>query len=410
MKQSGYLNRQKKSGQIIPELLTIKIILLALVLLNSTATILSDEPVFSGIVESNGTTYSTPYGGFTWNAEQFANIRMKAAVGSRGVIHAAVNTSASSAKEEELHTDAELERLYMSIRGEKIDIDAGYMRIPFGYGQGFKPSDLINPQNPLYPEARLQGALGTTIAFYHFEDYKYQIFAADRKNPYQQYSGYSRPLAGLSGDYHSSLFSIQALYALQQPVDRGSGVPVHYGGFSLKFDAIAGFALDTLYSHDGQNNPEYDGLQAAIGVDYSILKGDLYLMLQYLYNGDGYLDNDDDLSDLYGTDQWDQSPPEERVSVKGYSDLYRKHYLFFNTVYNISDFTRVSGIVLLNMEDFSLLPFIKSEHEPFQGLTLNLTVRIPVDQWLLTDGDKGELGPHHTGYNSAILFSAAMKF
>ncbi|HRX16945.1 MAG TPA: hypothetical protein P5123_11585 [Spirochaetota bacterium] len=385
-------------------------ILLTIMLASTSSTLIADQPVISGISESSVKAGDTCYTGYTWMAEQFANIRMQADLNDKGAIHAAVNAGVSSDKEKKTTTNIEIERLYMSIYGEKSDISTGFMRIPFGYGQAFKPSDFINPQNPLYPEARLKGVLGASAQFYHIQDFKIQLFAADRSDSAHYMEERSILAGGPSLDYHNSLFSIQTLYAIQQPIDRSSNSPVHFAGLSLKFDATAGFAIDTLYAHDGEDSGEPDGLKAAFGVDYSLLKGKLYLLMQYFYNGTSSLKSSDKLDKLYGSDDWYKLPPYDRIPVNGFHEYYRRHYLLLNGVYNLSDYTSISAIIVANIEDYSLIPSIRIEHQPFQGLTLGLTFRKPIDPYIINDGSKGELGPHHTGYKNQLLIDASMRF
>jgi hypothetical protein len=368
------------------------------------------EPIFSGIVESNATGLNGDYNGTTWSAEEFANLRMRVNIGEKAKVYAAVNASATSAEEQEFDTYAELERLYSSVGNDYFGLDAGYMRIAFGYGQAFKPSDFLNPPNPVYPEARPKGTLGSTLSFYPADGIKLQMFAADRKNPYSMYPGFSRPLGGLMGEVHASFLSIQALYAAQKPEERGSKQAVSYGGLSLKFDAIFGIALDSMYTYNGGGHLSVKDLQAALGIDYSFFNGDLYFLVQYFFNGDGYLNPNDDLNDLYGYDTWDEIKLDQRIPLSGFSDFYRKHYAFLSAMYSVSDYTRISVSILSATEDLSFLPALNVEHEPFQGMTVSLTARVPVDRHVLNGGEYGELGPEFTGITMYFLGSVKYKF
>ncbi len=370
----------------------------------------ASQAVFSGSVESNGTTADSTINGFSWYAEQFANIRMNFDVGEKVRVYTALNAKAVSGKEEKLDTQSEIERLYFSFREEKYDISAGFMRMAFGYGQAFKPSDFLNPPNPLYPDARQKGALGAIASYYPTDTAKIQIFGADRTDPYERYEGFTRPLAGAAAERHTTRLSAQILYAIQRSEQRSSHLPVNYCGASLKFDAVAGFALDTLYTYDGKDAPSAEGLQFAFGADYSMLKGDLYFLGQYFYNGDGVLDSDEDLADLYGSDEWNSLPVDERIPLKGFADFYRKHYLYFLTSYSFSDYTRLNASALAAVEDLSFLPELEMEHEPFQGMTLSLGLRLPMDPQRFGGSQRGELGADHSAYSISFLGSARLKF
>ena len=373
--------------------------------------VISAEPRFSGVVESNAKAAAGNGREFLWEMEQFANIRRMAEDGENTVFLVALNASAVSANDRELGTGAEVERLYVSIRSGMNDIDAGYMRIPFGYGQAFRPTDILNPPDPLFPEARPRGVLGALWAAYPSDSLKIQLFGADRNDPFKPYPGYSTPVGGASGEIHTPELSFQFLFALQGQKENSADPPVAgYYGFSLKFDAVAGFTVEALLSRTDRDAGFNEQLQFAAGVDYSLLRGKLYLLAQYYFNGKGYLDADDKLSDLYGTAEWEKLSPGERVPVPGFADYYRKHYLFTSAAYAASDYTRITLDLLAALEDGSFLPAVTAEHEPVQGMTLSLTARVPLDMHTLGGSRKGELGPEHAGYEGMLRGSVKVRF
>jgi hypothetical protein len=197
---------------------------------------------------------------------------------------------------------------------------------------------------------------------------------------------------------------------MQAPDAQGSQIPVNYCGFSLKFDAGAGFALDTLYTFESTDVLALKGLQFAFGADYSLFDGDFYALFQYFFNGDGVLESDDELSDLYGTDDWADLDMVSRYPAGGYSEFYRRHYLFTSLIYSVDDYTRINGSLLSSLSDQSFLPAVTLEHEPFQGMTLSLTARVPLDLHTLGGGRRGELGPDNFGYTASIRGSVKMRF
>jgi hypothetical protein len=369
----------------------------------------ADDPEFSGKVETNAQSFDSTYGGTDWILEQYANFRMDVDVNDSTTVYTAVNANAAATSRDELTTGAELERLYFLVRTDTADFYSGYMRIPFGYGQAFRPTDIFNPPNPLFPDARPKGALGALVALYPFGDWKIQLFGADRTNPYEVYDDYNRPIAGSSGEIHTSEISSQTLYAVQSPEQHESNL-YHYFGQSFKFDLVAGFAIDTLYAYDSRGSLTTDELEFAFGADYSILDGDIYFLLQYFFNGDGILESDQNLDDLYGTDQWRDIPIEERYPIDGYSDFYRRHYIYFSTQYLYDDYTRFTNAIVFAPEDGSWQPALSAEHEPFQAMLLSLTLRFPLDPDVFGNGDPGELGAKHNGYNSSVSGKASLKF
>jgi hypothetical protein len=136
-----------------------------------------DASSFSGSLDSAiSSRLGYPYGGmggdFSFGSEEYANLRLKARAGEHGTVHAAVNfiaaagyfavPSSSFAKAQGYATAIELERLYFRAAGSSLpfDIEAGLMRLAFGYGVAFSPTDFLSLRNPLVSEARLShGAL-----------------------------------------------------------------------------------------------------------------------------------------------------------------------------------------------------------------------------------------------------------
>ena len=347
---------------------------------------------------------------FFYGAEEHANLRLKAGVGERGTFHAAVNLLASSGANSvsavaagatvgENYTAAlELERLYVHIAGNAVDTDFGLMRIAFGYGQAFRPTDFLNPPNPLLPDARPRGILGITAVAYPSFDIKIQGFTVGGRDPQEMDGG--GLLSGTSVDAHFSRASFQGLYAFQYPGD-DSGRGINRFGFSLKLEAGAGIVLDALYALEPGVEAGMDGLEAAVGADYSFLDGRLYTLLQYLYNGPGILDPAQDLDAL--NEPW--------AEEKGLPMFNRKNYLFAQTLYSYSDYTRFGLSCLVSLDDLSFSPVLSVEHEPFQGFSLGLTARLALDERALTgQGRHGELGPDFTQVRGLLTLTARSRF
>ena len=168
-----------------------------------------------------------------------------------------------------------------SLRGEKADTDAGLMRIAFGYSPAFRPTDILNPPNPLYPNARPRGALGVTVAAYPSDDAKLRGLLAFRApSAFGDVSAGAgsgapgpetapvRPLAGLSADWNGRRISAQPLYLVRLPESAGT-VPDQYAGISLKLEAGAGWCLDALWTNEDRNAPLAESLKASVSADWS---------------------------------------------------------------------------------------------------------------------------------------------
>jgi len=158
---------------------------------------LSAQMTFSGILDStvamNAGAGHAPE--FSMGVEEFANIRFQARLREGGTFFGAVNLIAASGDYalglagagapigENFIAAIELERLHLRLRGEHVDFDGGLMRLPFGYGLVWGPSDFLNPRNPLRPDARLRGILGATLVHYPNDDLKLLGFCAAPRDP-----------------------------------------------------------------------------------------------------------------------------------------------------------------------------------------------------------------------------------
>jgi hypothetical protein len=418
------------------------VILLVLLLAVPVA---AEDRQFSGTIDTTfRAAQGTDYGeGGTMSAgfEEFANLRLKAPAGERGTIFAAVNLAAASgtalplvpAEADGYSVSApftagkgyasamELERLYLRIEGEDMDAEAGLMRMAFGFGQAWRPMDFLNPPNPLFPDARPRGSLGGLVTAYPTDLWIVRLFYVTGDDPLK--TDGAGAIGGTSAEFHGQAASAQALYALQAP-GLGLSRPVHRFGLSLKVEAEAGFVLDALYTLDGDaaaSGRWYDrpwnglqGLQAAVGADYSFLKGKLIAVVQYLYNGGGALEPGDGLDRLYdpaGGD-WRNVPPDERSFRTDIpiGELNRRNYLFGSLTCRYDDYTRAILSCIGGLDDGSFVPIFSVEHEPFQGLLVSVSVRVPLDGRTLGAGSNGELGPAHTGARGEITVKARLRF
>lgn len=352
----------------------------------------------------------------TFGFEQYANLRLKARAGDYGTVYAAANLIAATGRSalpvapfvagDYYAAALELERLYFRIQGETLDASIGLQRLAFGYGQAWSPTDFLSPRNPLVPDARPRGVLAAALAWYPADGLKLLAFVAAGRDPAQDDG--DGALAGGSGEYHGERVSVQTLYAYQAP-NAAYGEGVHRAGLSVKADAVVGFAIDALYTYDYDRRTGLRGLQASAGLDYSFLDGDLYALCQYLYHGAAALDPDDDLGDLYAEDDWNRLPPEARTPASGvvFGDggLNRRDYLYAALTYRLDDYTALTGSAVVSLDDLSFSPSLAFEHEPFQGASLGVSVRLPVD-----GPDRGELGPTNTGERVAVTVKAKLRF
>jgi hypothetical protein len=165
------------------------------------------EPELSGLLDSTVNVTGGAGGSEnSWGIEEYANLRLKVGVGEKAAVYGAINLIALSGNYlvsarslglynsqspetaglgyspfiagENYAAAMELERLYFRINGDYLDVEAGLLRLAFGYDQVWGSSDFLNPRNPLFPEARPRGSLGASFTHYADSGYKLRLFGA----------------------------------------------------------------------------------------------------------------------------------------------------------------------------------------------------------------------------------------
>jgi len=351
------------------------------------------EPELSGVADTT-INYTAGAGDAPENSfgiEEYANLRLRVRTGEKAIFYSAFNLTAlagnyleNAALMGSLYQNPyfastpfiygqnyaagmELERLYLRINGDYIDAEIGLLRINFGYGQVWGSSDFLNPRNPLFPNARPRGVMGLDAAFYPADSLKLMAFVAAPKNPLE--TGGDGEIHGLSMDQHWDRASLQALYAFQNP-DDAFVKGIHRFGLSLKADIELGFVVDGLYSLNPEKAEGIDGLSLGAGFDYSFFDGDLYVMAEYLYNGSS------------------------SATALGFGGNWSNNqYLYGTALYRFNDHFNFGLSTVFCFDDLSFSPFATLNYELFQGFSLNLTARLPMDQKTLNGGKAGELGP-----------------
>lgn len=373
--------------------------------------------VISGVSKSTAGALLDIDESWKFAVEQYANFRITAPVGEFGVFHASFNVLAAATPETGIVTEGEIERLYISFRFDTTDVYAGLMRIPFGYGTGIRPTDIINPQNPLFPDARLQGVLVSLVAWYPKDELRFQGFAVQRSDKYfegQSVSIKGESLFGLSLDRHNPVFSIQGLALTTIPGEDPEDYLLHFG-LSLKFDAVVGIAFDALVTTDGKTHlgegRKNAALSSALGCDYSFFDGKLFILVQYYYASAGILSAEDSVSEFIATGETAEKEelPVLSFQSSGMTSL-RRHYGFLTALYNHSDYARLQLSVLASPVDASFFSTLRHEFEPAQAVTLITTLAVPLDQTVFGNSQQGSLGPDVTGLRVAASFSVEYRF
>ena len=363
----------------------------------------------SGILDSTvnySYTDASPCNSF--GLEEYANLRLKIPAGEKVTVYAAFNAAAVAGNYlsnaaalagtypvpfngstsfiygNNYAAALELERLYFRVNGDYIDAEAGLLRLNFGYGQVWGSSDFLNSHNPFSSNARPRGILGGDFSFYPTDTLKLLFFTAAPSDPLE--SGGGGFIPGFTLDQHWDFASLQFLYSYQTPL-AGSGYGLHRFGLSIKGDIAVGMVTDMLYTLNPASSDGIDGLSASAGFDYSFAGGDFYTLWEYLYNGSA-----------------------SSTSLNGTGVLQNHHYLYGSILYRINDYTRTGFSTIYCFDSPSFSHSIYAEYDIYQGLTLNLNARIPMDLNFINGVREGELGPARTGTRITAELGARLRF
>lgn len=324
---------------------------------------------YASINSGAGEAPPTSYG-----LQEYANIRMQTKIGDRAVFFGAVNLIAASgdyASEMAANPIIELERLYFKLKGETVNFDGGFMRLPFGYSKVWGSSDFLNPKNPLLPYARPKAVLGGALAWYPTTSFKFLEFAVAPRDSFALNSGIGG-ITGYAVEQHWDRASLQMLYSYEFP-DTVLKQGFHRTGMSIKADLELGFVVDMLYTYSKNMKDKKDGLSLSAGFDYSLFGGDLIVLAEYLYNG-----------------------AMSTTSIAGGGSFFNENYLYTGLTWCFSDYTNAGAALISGIDDKSFLPVINFSYDIFQGANLSLKAQIPIS---------GEFGPLPPGRDFGSYFN-----
>jgi len=327
---------------------------------------------------------------FSYGVEEYANFRIQAKLREFAAVFCDVNFSAAagdpaytaamvsgmtanggiaaSGTGQSYFAAIDLERLYFRINTDAIRFDGGLLRLPFGYGLVWRPTDFLNPVNPLLPDARLRGVLGAGLSWYVTDTLKLAAFGAAPRDAFSR-SGNGGNV-GLLFEQRWDKIDMQAMYFFESP-QTGSKYGIHRAGVSIKADFELGFVVDALYSYNHEAGTGINGLSISGGFDYSFFDGNLVVLVEYLYNGSN-----------------------SSTSRKAGGSFANEHYLYTGFTWRFDDLTNAGLALISGFSDISFTPIFSFNRELFQGAALTVSAQIPLDRDLFSgDGNRGELGP-----------------
>jgi hypothetical protein len=327
-----------------------------------------------------------------------------------------------------------LERLYLKTGNDWLGLEAGLIRIPRGYGYVFSPLDIFNTRNALDtldPQGRPAGKWGGHATFYPGDMWTIELFGLAPSNPLEK--GPWGLKFGTATTFSKDKVSFDFLYSLAFPeIEYGTTPPLpyisndftHNAGFALKADIEIGLFAEALYKFDqktlkeqkyyGEDYKWYNGLEAALGVDYTFTEIDLYTSAEYLFYGPGYADWGESLDSLYGTG-WQDIPPAFRFATLAAAKLPLR-YLHHDYLFLLGRFTPEQDLsfgvsCLAGLDDLSCVTTSFCEYELFSGLTLQTSFILPIDRHLFDPTvEPGELGSVSTGFFAMARLGLKMKF
>ncbi|HOJ64406.1 MAG TPA: hypothetical protein PLE45_08290 [Spirochaetota bacterium] len=331
----------------------------------------------------------------------------------------------------------ELERLYFKAGNEYFDIETGLIRIASGQKESmFSPIDFFNPKNPLNPTARPEPRLAILASFYPARLFNIQTFIVAPDDPLQS-KGWDFKF-GTKAKFFFKKINFELLYAFFLPQIEYEKDPASIGlqestnndfshivAVSFKADIEIGLFFDILYKFEhksfksgkyyGKNFYGYEGLEASIGVDYTLPGGWVYLKLEYLFYGSGMLDWWDSIDQIYVSSEWKYTNPYNRIqllkSEKKSLNFLRHDYISGLINVKVNDYLRLGTSYLFGIDDQSGLLTIFGEIEPFQAFNISIQAMFPFDWSMINkDWQIGEFSGANLGYYHRWLLICRVKF
>jgi hypothetical protein len=405
------------------------------------------------------------YGEFNWNWSNSANLRIKTRIGEYMSFGFALNldfsvpvdgsndvTISQALAAVTPQTIASLplllenfylgsisiDRLWLKGGNDWFEIEAGIVRLARGYGYSFSPIDFFNTRNPLDPEAPRKGKLAFITTFYPMPLWKIELFSVAPDNLIQNQGwGFN---FGAATIFSLGKVNFEFLYNLVLPEIKFLEEPANIGypeysnndftqilGFSLKADIEVGLFVDAIYRFEhrafrtgewyGKPFYGYEGLQAAIGVDYTIA-GKVYLLLEYMFYGSGMLDWwNKDLDSIYDNSfqHWTATKPLLRIGQlnqeKKLQTFLRHDYIFGLVRVKINDYVSAGASYLFGADDQSAVLQAFAEIEPVNAFSIKVMGLLPLD-WHMIDQSKpvGEFGSTNIGLLHSWSVTASVRF
>ncbi len=385
----------------------------------------------------NQRTYPEADGYLVQGWSNLANLRFRASASEGLSFFASMDLTAASGFYAQVPgaagVQAALERLYFKAGGQRLDLEAGLIRVARGYGYAFSPLDFLNPRdatNTLDPQARPPGRWGVHASLFPGDLWRIELFGLLGDDPLQETLWGSR--LGAATTFSRGRLTFDILYALLLPeVQPGSSPTPAYlnddltqiAGLALKADVQIGLFLEVLYrlehralrdgSYYGKDLRGYEGLEAALGADYTL--GDWYLLGEYLFYGPGQVDwGSASLDPLY-TGSWQDLAPLDRLALLDTSKkplpLARHDYLFLLARWTVGPDWSLGASCLAGLDDLSALFTVYAEYQVLQNLTLQIRLLQPLDRRLLDSGaPAGEWGSTVLGFHQLLGITARVRF
>lgn len=255
-----------------------------------------------------------------------------------------------------------------------ISMEVGRQSMLTGYGYGWNPIDLANPlKNPLDPDAALRGVDGISFKFFlnHMTALKvYAIFPQDVLA-----IGFDYEEIKTGGELTLYFPGIEVKLAGFYDYDRSEGSDAYTPSFGTGFIVdIAGLGFyGEAAVRKGSRNNFTDGVtisgrkddwlfSALAGLEYTF-SNELYGVLEYFYNGEGYNESE--------RDNFETAIPTTNISSDFYSiyspGYFARHYIMVNLMQPLYDINTDLNLVAIFSPDSGSLMFIPSVNYSFSG-------------------------------------------
>lgn len=258
---------------------------------------------------------------------------------------------------------------------DSISMEVGRQSMLTGYGYGWNPIDFANPlKNPLDPDAALRGVDGVSFKFFIGDVTALKVYGILPRDILTTGLDYEEIKAGgeLTLFFPGIELKLAGFYDYDETEGSDAYTPTLGAGYIVDIGGVGFYGEAAV--RKGSRNHFTDGVivrgrkddwlfSALAGFEYTFFN-ELYGVIEYFYNGEGY--NDSERSDFKNTLIASGGATTDLFSI--YSPGYfARHYIMVNLMQPLYDINTDFNLAVLFSPDSGSLSVMPSVNYSFSG-------------------------------------------